>query len=214
MMSQASAYRSSTTKPVTLPWLNRRHPAAARSSQPATVFQASPSTREIADRLTPSTLSATTVSNVARRCPSADGLAPPVPITPRSPGVASISTSRFVAPPQVLGLDAETGALDAGSPPVDIVEGIVPVPLIFAVAPQIVDLEPPAPFAEGRPGQRRAAQARDIQVLRVVQGDADAGALAEMYVRGVSTFRVKAITEEAVVSQRVMMNWFMFWRLI
>ena len=39
-------------------------------------------------------------------------------------------------------------------------------------------------------------------------------ALAEMYVRGVSTFRVKAITEEAVVSQRVMINWFMFWRLI
>ena len=59
---------SSSTKPATLPWLNRRHTAAARSSQRATVFQASSSTRAIADRLTPSTLSATTVSNVARRC--------------------------------------------------------------------------------------------------------------------------------------------------
>ncbi len=58
----------STTNPATLPWLNRRHTAAARSSQRATVFQASPSTRAIADMLTPSTLSATTVSNVARRC--------------------------------------------------------------------------------------------------------------------------------------------------
>ena len=74
----------------------------------------------------------------------------------------------------VLGLDVEIDALDAGSPPVDIVEGVVPVPLIFAVAPQIVDLKPPASFAEGRPGQRRAAQARDIQVLFVVQGDDDA----------------------------------------
>ena len=74
----------------------------------------------------------------------------------------------------VLGVDGEIGALDAGTPPVDIVEGIIPVPLIFAVAPQIVDLEPPAPFAEGRPGQRRAAQALDIRVLMVVQGDADA----------------------------------------
>ena len=55
-------------KPATLPWLNRRHTAAARSSQRATVFQASPSTRAIADMLTPSTLSVTTVSNVARRC--------------------------------------------------------------------------------------------------------------------------------------------------
>ena len=36
------------------------------------------------------------------------------------------------------------------------------------------DAEPPAPFAEGRPSQRRAAQAWDIQVLFVVQGYADA----------------------------------------
>ena len=43
-----------------------RHTAAARSSQRATVFQASRSIRAIADRLTPSTRSVTTLSNVAR----------------------------------------------------------------------------------------------------------------------------------------------------
>ena len=45
-----------------------RHTAAARSSQRATVFQASRSIRAIANRLTPSTRSVTTLSNVARRC--------------------------------------------------------------------------------------------------------------------------------------------------
>ena len=37
---------------------------------------------------------------------------------------------------------------------------------------------------------------------------------AEMYVQGVSTCKDKAITEEAVFSQRVMIDWFMFFLLI
>ena len=64
----SSACSSVATKPVVLPSLNRRHTAAARSSQRATVFQASRSIRAIADRLTPLTRSVTTVSNVVRRC--------------------------------------------------------------------------------------------------------------------------------------------------
>ena len=50
----SSACSSSATKPVGRPSLNWRHTDAARSSQRATVFQASRSTRAIADRLTPS----------------------------------------------------------------------------------------------------------------------------------------------------------------
>ena len=64
----SSACSSVATKPVVLPWLQWRHTAAARSSQRATVFQASRSIRAIADRLPPSTRSVTTLSNVARRC--------------------------------------------------------------------------------------------------------------------------------------------------
>ena len=49
-------------------WLKSRQPSAACSSHRATVFQAIPSTRAIADRLTPSTRRATTASNRALRC--------------------------------------------------------------------------------------------------------------------------------------------------
>ena len=60
--------RAKFQPPAILLWLNRRHTWAAFSSQRATVFQAIPSTREIPEMLTPSTLRATTVSKVALRC--------------------------------------------------------------------------------------------------------------------------------------------------
>ena len=49
----SSAWSSSTANPVIRLLLKRRHDRAARSSQRATVFQAVPSTRAIADMLTP-----------------------------------------------------------------------------------------------------------------------------------------------------------------
>ena len=76
----------------------------------------------------------------------------------------------------VLKVDTQKRALEAGSAPVDVVDGIARMHLNLAVAPQVVELEPPAPFAEGQPDLRRAAQARDIEPLEVAQGYADADA--------------------------------------
>ena len=56
----SSAWSSSTINPAISPLLKRRHASAAISSQRATVFQAMPSIRAIAETLTPSTLRATT----------------------------------------------------------------------------------------------------------------------------------------------------------
>ena len=55
-------------QPASRLWLKRRHISDACSSHRATVFQAIPSTRAIAEMLTPSTLRATTASNRALRC--------------------------------------------------------------------------------------------------------------------------------------------------
>jgi len=64
----SSAWSSSTPNPLIRALLKRRQVSAAFSSQRAAVFQAIPSTRAIAEMLTPSTLRATTVSKVALRC--------------------------------------------------------------------------------------------------------------------------------------------------